>query len=128
MSSGRLLHQCFAKLINEDAQSSESTKEYSQTIIDESDMLMNRSSNLLRLSELDSQVIHAQTTFSLDEQIRQVILLLHPTWDAKLIDSDLDLASVEYLGDEELLRQVWLNLIQNAIKFSNEGGTIRISL
>lgn len=118
----------FAKLINENAEANESVREYSNTIIRESDRLIDLSSNLLRLSELDSRIIHNETNFSLDEQIRQVILFLEPGWAAKNIEFDLELSEIIYKGDEDLLRQAWLNLTQNAIKFSHVGGTITISL
>jgi signal transduction histidine kinase len=58
--------------------------------------------------------------------MRQVILFLEPLWEAKNIEFDLELPEVQHTGDEDLLRLVWQNLIQNAIKFSADGGTIRI--
>lgn len=118
----------YARLITEDAQASQSIQEYTSIIIGESDRLIHLSSNLLRLSELDTQMIRKETTFSLDEQIRQVILVLESGWGQKAIDLEVDLAEIQFIGDEELLRQVWLNLIQNAINFSNYGGTITILL
>ncbi|MFJ8065069.1 sensor histidine kinase [Psychrobacillus sp. NPDC096426] len=118
----------YAKLITEDEEASQSIKDYSSIIMAESDRLIDLSSNLLRLSELDTQVIYKETVFSLDEQIRQAILILESGWGQKGIEYEVDLAEVEFIGDEELLRQVWLNLIQNAIKFSHHGGTISIFL
>jgi signal transduction histidine kinase len=32
------------------------------------------------------------------------------------------------VSDQDLLQEVWLNLIQNAIKFSDRGGTIAIKI
>lgn len=118
----------YARLIDQDKTVSEHTKKLSKVIMDESDLLIGLSSNLLRLSELDAQVIHQTTTFGLDEQIRQVIVFLQPVWEPKDIEFDIDLDEIEYTGDEELLRQVWLNLIQNAIKFTNDKGVIQIDL
>lgn len=118
----------YAQLINEDEAAGQQTRTYSRRIIEGSDLLIGLSSNLLRLSELDTQVIHPQTTFWLDEQIRLVILLLQPLWETKKIELDIDLKKIKYTGDEELLRQVWLNLIQNAIKFTGDDGTVRIVL
>ncbi len=66
------------------------------------------------------------SVFRLDEQIRQVILRLQPTAEPQAIDWQLDLAPVSIESDCELLIQVWINLIQNAIKFSSKGGTIEI--
>jgi signal transduction histidine kinase len=119
----------FAKLIGENAEDSEAVRSYSDTIVCESERLIALSSNLLRLSELDSMTIHSDTEFSLDEQLRQVVLAHEPLWEPKGIEFDIDLPKVTYTGDEELLRQVWINLIQNAIKFSaNERGVIKVEL
>ena len=66
------------------------------------------------------------SVFRLDEQIRQVILQLEPAWSSRQIDWQLDLAPVTVESDAELLIQVWINLIQNAVKFSDNGGVIEI--
>ncbi|WP_315118538.1 HAMP domain-containing sensor histidine kinase [uncultured Clostridium sp.] len=119
----------FAKLIRDDRLTEEQRLEYSDIIVDESERLTQLSSNMLRLSELDSQVIREELSrFSLDEQIRKTILILESQWTKKNIIFDLDLEEIEYTGEEDLLRQVWLNLIQNAIKFSNDGDLISITL
>ena len=83
--------------------------------------------NVLLLSKVDNQVLpSAKERFSLDEQIRQCIIASEPLWAAKSIEFDVELDEINYVGNEELLSHVWLNLIGNAIKFSPEGGTIRI--
>ncbi|KPG70637.1 hypothetical protein AEQ18_08755 [Enterococcus sp. RIT-PI-f] len=118
----------YAKLIEMSASSGMETKEYAQAILAESDRLTHLSTNLLRLSEIENKVFRSTNKFSLDEQIRQAILTLEPQWSKKKMDLSIDLDSIEYRGDEELLYQVWLNLIQNAIKFSNLRGRLSVSL
>lgn len=119
----------FAKLIKDGKLSADQLHEYSDIIVNESERLSLLSSNLLRLSELDSKSIREQATrFSLDEQIRKSILILEGDWTKKNLNLDIDLEKISYLGDEHLLQQVWLNLIQNAIKFSNQNGVIRVAL
>jgi signal transduction histidine kinase len=41
---------------------------------------------------------------------------------------EADLPKTFYQGNEGLLSQVWINLLHNAVKFTPEGGIIRISL
>ena len=117
----------FAKIIKQDNLDAQSRSEYADIIISETERLSKLSSNLLRLSSLDNQCIIDKTHyFSLDEQIRRVILLLEARWSEKDLDLDIDIEPLLITGDEELLWQVWINLIDNAIKFSNKGGQLRI--
>jgi signal transduction histidine kinase len=119
----------FAKLIREGQLSDDQISEYSGIIVNESDRLSLLSSNLLKLSELDSKMIREQATvFSLDEQIRKTILILETQWSKKEIEFDIELDEIVITADKHLLQEVWLNLIQNAIKFSIDKGIIKISL
>lgn len=121
--------QGYARLIRSGKLDDEQIYEYSSIIENESQRLSVLSSNLLKLSELDSKVIREPfTSFSLDEQIRKSILLLEHFWVEKNIDLDINLEQITYWGDENLLQQVWINLIHNAIKFSYQNGTVRIIL
>jgi signal transduction histidine kinase len=115
--------QGFAKLIREKQLPREQFEEYADIIISETGRLSNLSTNLLRLSALENQAIHDKfAEFSLDEQIRRVILLLENKWSEKNIDFDLDQNETRYSGNEELMQQVWINLMSNAVKFSYRGG------
>ena len=119
----------YAQLLEGSGLTPEEQREYARTIAQETDRLLTLSSTLLSLSRLETQKIReTPTTFALDEQIRQVVLELAGDWDRKNIQMDIDLQNVEYTGNEELLKQVWINLLGNAIKFSNEGGTIYVRL
>jgi signal transduction histidine kinase len=119
----------YAKLIKGGQLTDKQLEEYSEIIINEGERLSLLSSNLLKLSELDSKVIRNQfSTYSLDEQIRKSILLLEIQWTKKDLSFDIDLEEIIFFGDKNLLQQVWLNLIQNAIKFSNPDGLIEILL
>ncbi|MGB8452524.1 MAG: HAMP domain-containing sensor histidine kinase [Anaerocolumna sp.] len=119
----------YAKLIADNSLTEEQLKEYSGIIVNESERLAVLSTNLLRLSELDSKAIRDQSVlYSLDEQIRKIILLLEIQWSKKSMVFDIELEAIMFNGDKNLLSQVWLNLIQNAIKFSNQNGIIAIRL
>lgn len=121
--------QGFAKLLQDESLSPEDKREYTQIIIDETSRLTKLSSNILRLTKLENQTtIGKKNRFSIDEQIRKIILMLEPEWSKKNIDLDIDLEDVFYVGNEELMGQVWQNVINNAIKFTSEGGEIRVRL
>lgn len=120
----------FAKQLKNDNLSQETRTEYIDIIISESNRLANMSSNILLLTKLENQqIVSEKTTFSLDEQIRNSILLLDKEWSCKNIEFNLDkLDDVQYNFNEEMLSHVWINLISNAIKFTDENGLITISL
>lgn len=103
--------------------------EYATIIEEESKRLSKLSENLLRLSVLeaeDSSITKA--TFRLDRQIENVVLLLEPQWNAKNIIPETSLPKITVCGNEDLLKQVWINLLVNAIKFTSENGEINVSL
>ena len=117
----------FAKLLQMPGLSEEQKAEYISMIAQESDRLSRLSETLLRLSALEQQTALASlSSFSLDEQLRQVILRLEPNWSHKDIDWQLDLQEVSITSDQELLNQVWVNILQNAIKFSSESSEIAV--
>lgn len=121
--------QGFAKLLQKWDLSRREREEYTNIIVEETTRLSNLSSNILKLSKLENQeIIEKKVSFSLDEQIRKSILLLEHQWSKKNIEFDIHLNKVQYLGDEELFQQVWINLISNAIKFSYNNSTISIIL
>lgn len=100
-----------------------------RVVLEETDALTAMTSNILKLCKLENQEIpEKRTEFMLDEQLRQCVLALEPGWSEKNLELDIDLEEVAYIGDDDLLRQVWVNLIQNAIKFSNDGGTLGVKL
>ena len=102
-------------------------QEYADIIINEADRLTNMASNILTLTRVENQqIVTDKTTFRLDEQLRTCILLLEKEWEARNISLDIDLDEVEYTSNEEMLSQVWLNILGNAIKFSKDGGEVRI--
>ena len=86
-------------------------------------------SNILLLSRVDHQAIDSNCAqYRLDEQVRQAIVLLEPKWSEKDLELDVDLDTVEYVGNESLMLHVWVNLMDNAIKFDPLGGILRIRL
>ena len=107
----------------------EQRAEYADIIIAESSRLSRLSTDLLKLSELDNKnSITDFTEFSLDEQVRSVIILLQHNWENKNISLDISLEKLNYIGDETLLHQIWVNLISNAIRYTANNGEIKITL
>lgn len=68
------------------------------------------------------------TEFNLSEQIRACVLLLENRWSAKRLELSLDFDERRITANEELLKQVWINLIDNAVKFTPEYGLVSIDI
>lgn len=121
--------QGFAKLLEDDNISKEEKQEYLNIIVEESNRLLNISTNILRLSKLQNQEkITKKDSINVTEQIRKTISLLEPKWKQKNILFNISTQEVYYYGDEEITFQIWINLIDNAIKFSRENGKISINI
>ena len=119
----------FAKLLKKNTLPDEKRKEYLDIIIKESERLSKLSGNVLLLSKLENlNRVEEKTVYYLDEQLRQAVLILQPEWQRKKISFQINLPSIRFTGNEELIQQIWLNLIGNAIKFSKENGKINIQL
>lgn len=104
-------------------------KEYLKKIAYNTNRLTELIKGILLLSKIENQAIETnKENFRLDEQIRQAIVSLEIKWTKKNIDLDIDMDSITYQGNESLLMHVWVNLIDNAIKFSPENEKIKITL
>lgn len=116
-------------LQGEDHLLTDEQSQYIEKILINTKRLSNLVGNILLLSKVDNQSIQTkQSTFRIDEQIRQSVVLLEPEWVKKDIDFDVDLEVAEYTGNENLMLHVWSNLLGNAIKFSPQNGYIGIKL
>ena len=109
----------------------EKTKVRYQEVIDKNiKKLTNLTTNILSLSKIENQeIVPNRKDYLIDEQIRQNIVELEPEWAKKKIKFELNLVQTSYYGSEELISQVWQNLISNAIKFCpDKGGKISIKV
>jgi signal transduction histidine kinase len=119
----------FAEQLRYDDLTDEERRDCLDIIIKESDRLAKLSTDILELSKLEAQTIPISTkTFDLAEQIRRCILLFEGRWEEKKLAIDVELEECEYTGDEDMLAQVWVNLLDNAVKFTPKGGQIHVSL
>jgi len=121
--------QGFAKLLEADDLSKEERKEYAEIIKEESDRLLYLSTNILKLAKLENQErIMNKTKFNIAEQIRRTISVLEPKWKEKNIKFNVSLKEKEFLGEKDLMYQVWMNIIENSIKFSKQDGQIDVKM
>ncbi|ULO09913.1 HAMP domain-containing histidine kinase [Paenibacillus sp. 19GGS1-52] len=97
-------------------------------IEEESDRLSRLSGDLLQLSTLEYEHFELESDrYSLDEQLRKIVIAFEPQWSVKLINVELELQPLSIVADEDKLSQIWTNLISNSIKFTGSGGRITIT-
>ncbi len=119
----------FAKILSKGNLSPEEQKEYLDVIMTESDRLIDLTAGTLLLDRLDNDRLDVQSKlYNLSEQIRRQILMLQEQWEAKNIDLEADFTEYFVVSNEELVSQLFLNVIQNAVKFSHDGGKIKITI
>lgn len=119
----------FAKLLKRGNLTEEQKKEYLDVIEEESLRLSYMATNVLSLTQVENQTILTDVSrFNLSEQLRSCILLLVDKWEKKELDFEVEFGEYMISANEELLKQVWINLIDNAIKFSPNGGVIEIDI
>jgi len=119
----------FAKLLRRGNLTEQQKDEYLAIIEEESLRLAGMATNVLNLTKIENQTILTDVTaFNLSEQIRSSLLLLERKWENRCLDFGLEFDEYTIHANEELLRHVWINLLDNAIKFTPEGGFVDVKI
>ena len=119
----------FAKLLKRGNLTEEQRAEYIDIIEEESLRLSYMATNVLNLTKVENQAILTDVTrFNLSEQIRNCALLLENKWMKKNVELNIDFNEYYIDANEEMLKQVWINLIDNAVKFASEGGFVEVDI
>lgn len=119
----------FAKLLKRGNLTEEQKSQYIDIIEEESLRLSTMATNVLNTTRFENQTILTDITeFNLSEQLRNSILELEGKWAKKDIDFNLEFDEYSITADKDMLKHVWINLIDNAVKFSPDKGTVEISV
>ena len=119
----------FARLLRRPDLTDAEREEYIGIIEEESMRLSAMATNVLNLSKVENQsILTDTTTYNLSEQLRSALLLLERKWAKKGIVPELDIGEYSITANEQMMLGVWINLFDNAIKFSPEGGTVEASV
>lgn len=122
--------QNYGTMLQQPGLSEEKRMEYSKAITDASRRLANLITNILKLNKLENQQIFPTAAeYNLGEQLCECLLQFENEWEKKNIDINIDIAEeVSVCADAELLSLVWNNLLSNAFKFTEAGGTVAVKL
>ncbi|MGN1420253.1 MAG: sensor histidine kinase [Eubacterium sp.] len=119
----------YAKILKNPSVSSEDKEKYTDIIIDESRRLSSMTNNILLLTKFENtEIIPDKKPYALDEQLRSCVQLLSSQWLEKGINIEGDLSPVTYFGNSDLMAHIWINLLDNAIKHTDENGTVSVTL
>lgn len=117
----------FAQALHDEQLSAEERSHYLSIIETESARLSRITDNMLRLASLESEHVEVhRRPYRLDKQIRALILACEPQWAARAIEMDAALDEIVVNADEDMLSQVWSNLLHNSIKFTPAGGRVSV--
>lgn len=120
--------QSNVELLQKRGVSEEKRDEYIQTIRYAVRRLSDLISNMLKLNKLEKQAIQpAPQTYDLSRQLCDCALQFEELWEKKEIEFEADLEDRAWIrADKGLLELVWTNLLSNAFKFTQAGGTVRL--
>jgi signal transduction histidine kinase len=104
--------------------------EYAGAITESSRRLAALITNILKLNKLENQQIFPSSVeYDLGEQLCECLLQFEDVWEKNEFEIETDIAEgVTIRSDPELLSLVWSNLFSNAVKFTDRGGKISLSL
>lgn len=120
--------QSYLSLLQKSGSSEEEKKQYADIIQEETTHLSLLTNQLLTLASFDKEVQELTEEISIDQQVRDILSHLRYAFDEKELGISVQLAPVNVKGNAVLLQTVWENLLTNAIKYSDPGGSIELSL
>jgi len=119
----------FARLLRREDLSDDKRREYLSVIEEESMRLSQMATNVLNLSKVENQTILTDVhTYNLTEQLRNCVLMLEGKWAKKHLEPSVTDKEYFVAANEAMMREVWINLIDNAVKFSVEYAPLDIEI
>lgn len=120
--------QSYSAMLRKDDLPPEKRKEYSDTLILASQKLSALVANILKLSKLENQeIVSTAEPYDLCRQLCDCSLSFETVWEEKGVNFEVDIEEKVIIhADESLLEIVWNNLISNALKFTEPGGTVTL--
>lgn len=116
----------FSELMSENALTGEERRRYCDIICSECTRLYGLADTTRILNGLEEVAKIEETEFSVAEQIRECAAELKKCADEKSIRVEINLSGFKIRANYALSKQLWLNLISNAIKYGVDGGKVVI--
>ncbi len=121
--------QNYVSLLQDESLDSETRQKYVSTVKQASRRLTDLITNILKLNKMENQDVSPEyERINLTEMLSQAVLNYEELIEKKQIDLDCRLDDVVIYSSPSYLEIVWNNLISNAIKFTEPGGSVTVTL
>lgn len=120
--------QNYAQLLQRPGLTKEDQETYVSAILSSTRRLSALVTNILKLNKLESQqIVPSYEPYDLCGQLSDCAMSFEPIWEAWEIvfEADIEDRATVY-GDASLLELVWNNLLSNAFKFTEPGGSVTL--
>lgn len=120
--------QNYGTLLQSSKLPDETRIEYGKAITEQTRRLSSLVTNILKMNKLENQQIYSNAeVYDITEQLCECMLEHETVWEEKEIEIETDMQDELLVeADKELLSLVWNNLFSNALKFTENGGTVSL--
>ena len=121
----------FSDLLEAHMDEPEKTKDYVEKIRSSGRLLLSILNQILEMARIESgKVTLSRDCVSLDELVETMAAVFEPDAQAKGLKTSIEVQAKDRFiwGDETKIREVFLNIVSNAIKYTPQGGQVKVSI
>lgn len=121
--------QGFAKILTAEQISDEQRRRYANIILEQSIRLSTLSKSMMQLTALESEDIQLEKKkYSLIHQLERIVEMQQGFAREQKVDIETDFPKADLCiyADEDRMEQVFINLINNAVKYTSEEGVVTV--
>lgn len=119
----------FAEILKQGGTDEQTTKDFAESIYDESRRMITLVNDIIKLSKLDEKSISMEKeALSLREIAREAMEVLGPVAENKKVSINISGDSGLFNGVRPVIYEMVYNLMDNAIKYNHTGGTVNIKI
>ena len=121
--------QGFAKILTAEQVNDEQRRRYANIILEQSQRLSTLSKNMMQLTVLEGDDLKLEKKkYSLIKQLERIVEMQQgfASDQQVVIETDCPKGDIQITADEDRMEQVFINLLNNALKYTLEDGVVTI--
>ncbi len=121
--------QGFAKILTAEQVNDEQRRRYANIILEQSQRLSTLSKNMMQLTVLEGDDLKLEKKkYSLIKQLERIVEMQQGFASDQQVDIETDFpkGDIQITADEDRMEQVFINLLNNALKYTLEDGVVTI--